>query len=431
MEIILLIVAFAIIFLIMVVKQNDFVSPSFMFAAPLIVSIFICVIYQNKWNFECRLETFLLIIVGIVLFFCGDQIGNKMSRRKIGYNEKISCDMSVTMIKIVFIILFSLISIYLVYREVSRSVSAAGIAYSLFRTSTKGLAKYSVSTVVSMIMNIMSIISIFGVVVLVNNFIHKCTKRRDWLFVVPIVSYWIIVLMQGQRGDLINFFVSTIFVCFCMNYKKNGEGAKKNIKLARSFVKYFFIILVIFYSLRLTISKPGQENLSFFDTISGYVGAQIDLLNRLVSEKNVSYPLIGYESFHDMYKFFEKIGIMHNLPTITFRYRAYNGLGCNVYTFFRRPYVDFGLIGAWCISLLCGIVWGHFYYKYVRVRNGSRQFMFYLIVYAYFINKVAMSFFDDYITMLISANTAIKLVLLVLINKFMYCKIKIRRRNFR
>ena len=89
MEIILLIVAFAIIFLIMVVKQNDFVSPSFMFAAPLIVSIFICVIYQNKWNFECRLETFLLIIVGIVLFFCGDQIGNKMSRRKIGYNEKL------------------------------------------------------------------------------------------------------------------------------------------------------------------------------------------------------------------------------------------------------------------------------------------------------------------------------------------------------
>ena len=52
--------------------------------------------------------------------------------------------------------------------------------------------------------------------------------------------------------------------------------------------------------------------------------------------------------------------------------------------------------------------------------------MFYLIVYAYFINKVAMAFFDDYITLLVSANTAIKLVLFVLINKFMYCKIKIR-----
>ena len=51
--------------------------------------------------------------------------------------------------------------------------------------------------------------------------------------------------------------------------------------------------------------------------------------------------------------------------------------------------------------------------------------MFYLIVYAYFINKVAMAFFDDYITLLVSANTAIKLVLFVLINKFMYCKIKI------
>ena len=51
------------------------------------------------------------------------------------------------------------------------------------------------------------------------------------------------------------------------------------------------------------------------------------------------------------------------------------------------------------------------------------------MVYAYFINKVVMAFFDDYITLLVSANTAIKLVLFVLINKFMYCKIKIRGRK--
>ena len=140
-----------------------------------------------------------------------------------------------------------------------------------------------------------------------------------------------------------------------MNYKKNGGSAKKNVKVATRFVKYILIILVIFYALRLTISKSGQESLSFFDIISGYVGAQIDLLNRLVRQNNISYSLFGYESFHDLYSFFEKIGIMRNLPTLTFKYRAYNGLGCNVYTFFRRPYVDFGLVGSWFISLLTAL----------------------------------------------------------------------------
>ena len=429
MEIMLLVTVLSILFLIVVVKQNDFASPSFLSALPLTISIFICVLYKDKWDFECELKTFFLITIGIFLFFCGDQIGRKTFKKKIEYNKLVTCDMSVTMTRTVLIILFSLISIFLVYKEVSTSVSEAGIVFSLFQTSTKGLSGYSVSTVVSMTMNIMSIISTFGIAILMNNITYKCVKWKDWLFIIPIVSYLIIVLMQGQRGDLINFFVTTIFVSFCMNYKKNGGSAKKNVKVATRFVKYILIILVIFYALRLTISKSGQESLSFFDIISGYVGAQIDLLNRLVRQNNISYSLFGYESFHDLYSFFEKIGIMRNLPTLTFKYRAYNGLGCNVYTFFRRPYVDFGLVGSWFISLLCGIVWGHFYYKYVHVRNGNHRFMFYLMVYAYFINKVVMAFFDDYITLLVSANTAIKLVLFVLINKFMYCKIKIRGRK--
>ena len=130
-----------------------------------------------------------------------------------------------------------------------------------------------------------------------------------------------------------------------------------------------------------------------------------------------------------MYRFFEKIGFMNNLPEVVFKYRAYNGLGCNVFTFFRRPYVDFGLLGAWIVALLCGIVFGHFYYKYVRVINGNHQFLVYMTLYAYFVNKVAMSFFDDYMTMLISANTVIKLILFVLINQFLYCKIKIVNRG--
>lgn len=429
MEILLMLTMFSILFFIMFVRQNDFISPSFLFVAPLTVSVFICVLYKEKWLFNCEIKTFLLLTVGAISFLCGEQLGKIFSKRKIGYNEQINCDMSVSIIKIIIIILFSFIAVYLVYKEVSISVSKAGITYTLFSTSTKGLDGYSVSYIVSMTMNVISIISVFGIVILVNNYANKCLKKRDWLFIIPIISYMIIVLMQGQRGDLINIFVSTYFICFCINYKKQGGNAKKSIKFAGGFIKYILIVLVVFYSLRLTIAKPGQKELSFADTISGYIGAQIDLLNRFVSENKLSYSLFGYESFHDMYRFFEKIGFMNNLPEVIFKYRAYNGLGCNVFTFFRRPYVDFGLLGAWIVALLCGIVFGHFYYKYVRVRNGNHQFLVYMTLYAYFVNKVAMSFFDDYMTLLISANTVIKLILFVLINQFLYCKIKIVNRG--
>ncbi len=62
MEIMLLVTVLSILFLIVVVKQNDFASPSFLFALPLTISIFICVLYKDKWDFECELKTFFLRI---------------------------------------------------------------------------------------------------------------------------------------------------------------------------------------------------------------------------------------------------------------------------------------------------------------------------------------------------------------------------------
>lgn len=87
--------------------------------------------------------------------------------------------MSVSIIKIIIIILFSFIAVYLVYKEVSISVSKAGMAYTLFSTSTKGLDGYSVSYTVSMIMNVISIISVFGIVILANNYANKCLKKKE------------------------------------------------------------------------------------------------------------------------------------------------------------------------------------------------------------------------------------------------------------
>ena len=106
MEIMMLVTALTILFLIMAVKQNDFASPSFLFALPLTISIFICVLYKDIWDFECELKTFFLITIGIFLFFCGDEIGRKTFKKKVGYNEPLICDMSVSMIRVSFIILF-------------------------------------------------------------------------------------------------------------------------------------------------------------------------------------------------------------------------------------------------------------------------------------------------------------------------------------
>ena len=72
------------------------------------------------------------------MFFCGDQIGRKTFKKKMEYNKLVTCDMSVTMTRTVLIILFSLISIFLVYKEVSTSVSEAGIVFPCFRHLRKG-----------------------------------------------------------------------------------------------------------------------------------------------------------------------------------------------------------------------------------------------------------------------------------------------------
>jgi len=429
MNLILLISSILILLVVTFWKRNDFSSPSIFFIAPLTIAIITCFIYQDSWGFDCSISTCLLLTIGFIAFFAGDEISRLFTTPLEKANDVAYRRIDIGFIKYIAICSYVGICTVFVYREVSSAVMTLSGAYTMFSTSTKGLDGYTGNILIANLFTSCSVIAYLLLAAMISNATFRVFKKKDLLSIIPMVGYLTQVLLQGQRGDLINFVISAIFFTLIFRYKREGGGPRKSLRFLIGQLKYVIIAIVAFYLLRIVIAKPGQTSLSFGNVISGYFGASIDLLNRLVEARNIHYLYWGYETFHDLYSFLEKIGVFHDLPTVRFPFRNYNGLGCNVYTFFKRPFVDFGIGGALIAALLCGSVFGYFYYKNVHVRNATGKYLFHAVLFGYFANKIALSFFDDYMTILLSMNTLIKIVFMIIFYNILYKKIYINIRK--
>ena len=424
----LLISVIAFLIMLMLFDQ-DIMAPSFLFCVPLCLSIIVCIIYENRWDFECSVTTYLILILGMLVFAFGDFGSKKIARPNKSANYCVNVRLKVDPIILNIINVISLISVFWVIYEVRKAVIDAGLQYSLFSTSYKtsvtiGNTTYTVSsksTTVSIISEIISAFAICNIIALVNDHYFEYKNRigyRIKLMIAPII-YCIIILVQGARGDIVNFAISIIFILFTISYKKSGNKKREKRKLLKITIISAIVLIIFIYSAKFLFQKVGQSDIGLIDYISGYFAAEIDLLNRFINANmTVKYPYPGYETFYDFYAFLYKIKLIDKLPKPSFPYRFYNGFGCNVYTFFKRPYNDFGFVTTLIISFLCGLVSGIIYHKAVHVRNGNEGYMLKLTLYAYFVSKLVLAFFDDYLTTLLCTNTIIKIVILIIIYKF-------------
>ena len=430
-----------ILFFVIISNKFDYMSPSVLFIAPLTVSIMFAMIYADDWNVNICFETMALIVLGFLCFFCGEHVGRILSKQKRkllinsenGHIPTVSA-LNIKKSKYVFMICYELLACYIYFRAITSIVIEKGYIYVLFDST---YAKTAASEVGFIVSNLYKVAIVFAYIALLHflyNIIYKSGKRYAYISDgIIIVIYFVSVLITGSRGDVINFGVSAIFLFYILYCKKNGWRAKTIKKTFKRVLPATGIIIGMFYILKNVVNKSGQHESKLLATLSSYMGAQIDLLDRIIRGgiSKPTYKLFGYESFYNLYQFFGKIGLIKEMEPVIFSFRAYNRIGCNVYTFFRRPYVDFGFVGCLLVTVACGIVFGYYYYKNIRNRSMNSESLLALLIYSYFINKVFMAFFDDYITFQLSINALIMVVLFHLLYKFAFgniFKVKSRRR---
>lgn len=422
---ILLLLSFIMLMLFLLINQLDYMSPTILFLAPFTVSILFAALYANEWGIQMNAITFFLLIFGFLSFFIGERLGKGIVKGKNRNKNNVSnvSNLEIPMYKYVIIIIYELSAFFIYYKALVSIVSLKGYKYILFDSTYAKEMSSEVGFFVSTINKLAIVFAYLCTLDLIYNYVFKKGKRiKKICDIIVILIYLFTVLLTGSRGDVINYGVSFLFLLYVLICKKKGWTIKEYKKMLIKIIPACMTVIIGFFLLKNIVKKSGQMASGFLDIISSYMGAQIDLLDRLVSNNKygISYNYIGYESFNNMYQFLNKIGVIKDMPDIPFYYRAYNYIGCNVYTFFRRPYVDFGFLGCLFITMLCGYAFGYIYYKKIKNRNTDKKSLLSLLIYAFFINKVVMAFFDDYITIQISMTTAVILVLFFVMYKFVF-----------
>jgi oligosaccharide repeat unit polymerase len=424
----------AILFVVLANNKMDYMTPTVLFIAPLTVSIMFAMVYSEEWDVNLCFETFSLLLLGFISFFIGEMIGKSLAGKKVhsviardvfGGTEGQGVNLSIKKRKYVLMICYEIISFIIYYRAIVSVVSTSGKLYVLFDST---YAKTAVSNVGFGVSTIYKVAIVFAYICLLHlsyNILRKSGTKISYLCDIVVISIYLFsILITGSRGDIINFSVSMVFMFYIIFCKFHGWKTSTIGKTVKKVIPAVILIVLVFYILKNIVNKSGQHDINLLNMVSSYMGAQIDLLDGLVKGdiQMPQYPLFGYESFYNLYQFFGKAGLIRNMTSITFKYKAYNMIGCNVYTFFRRPYVDFGFWGCLIMTMLCGDVFGYLYYKMIKNRYITKESLLSLLIYSFFINKVFMAFFDDYISFQVSVNAVIMIVLFRILYKYIFGK---------
>ena len=394
-------------------SNGDYFNLNFIFLVGYLISAFCCIYNSSLWNVSIHLITLFIIVTGQIAFSLGTSLGNKTVTKTINNNSRqyklydIINDGS-SNIKLVIIIIFDLVIVFLLYRDIVRIANANLVSWgNLFYNFRSNLGDDSLGARYSSVVNIgirltRSLAYIYLTIFIGNIFNPENRRKRKGLirYLIPVIIYSIQVMLQGYRIQLIAMVVATLFLSFYFFQTNMGWSGRVNFAVIRKLLIIFFLICVGFYYSKFLIGKLQESNGVVY-YVTNYLGGSLQLFDMYL-QKPINN---GHETFAAMVDSLRgAFGLFKNTATvIQHEYRsAITGIYIgNVYTGFRNYYNDFGIIGTVVLSFLLGYIFSH-WYKRIKVRQKWTVYnLFELMFYASLLYTIVFHFFTDYFYALI------------------------------
>ena len=404
---ILLLGLFILLLLSYILSEYDFFSPSFIaclvFTFGAALALYATVAWDLPETFFSTAATWIMLS-GMLVFFISEQI----TRRIVlfdGVKRKKSLDLEyveskpihVSTIKMIILVLIciagTLLYVLGVYTKVKANGYSGGFSFSLI-----AVYNHRLSFMDNVVGGIGKITSYFNTAarlamyicmfIFFNNVVccHEKIKNNIQYF-IPVIIWVPNILITSSRGSYLQVAGAVVFYCYIFMCRK-----KRWVKMKRThhtIIKYaavlFILILVAFYTVSATGLIGRTTNNGFVDSITLYIGAPILHFHQFINSPPADVQFFGQETFTKLLPIFQRLGFnaesvsgQMELRTIAGKYRG------NVYTFFRRPYHDFGLIGMYIIVALTAIIFSYLYYKKIYGKYQSYRNDRIIILYSYF-----------------------------------------------
>lgn len=428
-------------------SKNDIMAPSVLMCIMFMISTSFAVINGENWNIQYDPRAFLLISSGLTVFilsetvvrlFIKPQKGQGLSGKQyivLGYSS-IHCEILI----LIMLILFNLVISYWFFLKIRSVVGVRKISFSaiisIYRSlSNQNKGNAGENLISGIIVQFLKIVKASGYVagfILLSNILNRGKKLvpqkkfrlECGLLVAIIVTSLFPSIMTAGRADILKYLSSLVIEYYILWHQHNGWQRNFSTKYIRiGVIGVIGGIFVFYYSLSL-LGRSTNMNLLTYTSI--YLGSSIQLFNLYVQNPAPRYSW-GEESLVGIHKILSRLGLVTPSKFSNLEFRALSNAegASNIYTFFRRPLHDFGVLGMFIFTALVAILFAGIYYGCIKNKKRTFSTDCWTIVYGYLYYWIVASSMLQYSGAYISFGTVTILMCMILLF-FIIQKVRIR-----
>lgn len=353
-------------------------------------SILVCIVFflssilvylnQSLWNFEVDEKTFFVVVISLILYSVGANLGGRLVWKKQFYKtiseDAIHFSRATVWVCTVLCILVD----YLYYRKqinLARVLGSSGGLEDMFFAIRSNMKIETDLYGLSIWMNIgIAFVRAFGYVclfIVIYRLINK--KSKNFRYIPPLFCLVICELLSSSRIGLIVFVSAIIFNAYF-------SLKKLNVNINRIIIKVAAVLIIIFFMAFYSFGTiTGQSDVySAWETISIYLGASIVCLDNYLLNPWPPSGIVGQYSFKGINALLRRFGAdipsySNHLPNVYF-----GSVGSNIYTALFPFIHDYGILISFIIQLLLGVVFGFTW----RLFNRADRITLFTIIYGRF-----------------------------------------------
>ena len=408
---------------------GNLLEPSVIVYAVFLISTGFAVVNQYKWNINFSVETFTILLSGLLVFFFVDifncyvesRIPNRSYSAGLDENGYIYVDRNY----LKSLGLFCIISAILFYGNMYLICLPYGggnflSTVTIFRrlqTSSSVSADTSFNSIVALINRCARAICYVMIYVFLHNLDYceddtdKKENRYYALFVLYIIFQCYCYRSRGEYIKLITYAFATSYIGKC---QKNNWQASITEKYILKAVIIIMIFIPMFYVMAILVNRM-PEDMGMIDYLASYIGGSIQCFNLFVQNP---YYSDGLECFSGINSLLLRLGIISEKPSTHLEFRwLTSSVHGNVYTFFRSPLHDFGFAGMLVFTFIVASGFSIYYNYFIRYKESSYKTNLYVILYSYLLPWLTMSSIAQMSVSYISIGNIIEIAFLVILYK--------------
>lgn len=388
---------------IMLIRNKDVLSPTFLSTLVFFIAAVALAYRERVWGIDLNIAVILIIVGALFCMLLGEllciTLFNRVYSKSSTEYEKTPVFYRINKLTItVEIIVGTIIAIvYWQYIKNLALVSDIGSGNILWDARVSMISgNNATGTMMNIAKTVVIMFSIFCIYVFINNKLFEkyfSIKMYTNYILLPIIPSMLLIIFDTGRTEFIRLIsIAFIGYIFFYRYYSNQFSVVRFIKKGLIF---FVILIVIFWMVGSISNKNGSY--SMINNVAKYIGSGIAGLNEKYNIGIENNEVWGGATFRGIRQtlaiFIPSIQTSNNiLPFITFL----DGEMTNIYTSIYEYCYDFGLVGVMFIYFLQGVFLTFLYKKAKYSGPGLWVLMYMFYSYAIFRQITAADFITSY-----------------------------------